>query len=87
MADENLQRREVPTQHHCDRFLVKERVYTQQYAGIYFSRLNMLRPRVIASAKERWDKPGGTIKLLFSKAGLEAQNYEVQRHRHIYLGY
>ncbi|KAJ3044134.1 hypothetical protein HDV00_003238 [Rhizophlyctis rosea] len=35
-------------------FQVKERTYTQQYAGLYFSRLNMLRPRVLKAAKARW---------------------------------
>ncbi|KAI8921375.1 DNA polymerase alpha/epsilon subunit B-domain-containing protein [Powellomyces hirtus] len=39
-----------------DRFTVKERVYTQQYAGIYFCRLNMLRPKAFAAANERWGK-------------------------------
>ncbi|KAJ3173883.1 hypothetical protein HDU87_007293 [Geranomyces variabilis] len=40
--------------HHNEQFVVTERVYTQQYAGIYFTRLNKLRPRTFAAAKERW---------------------------------
>ncbi|TPX72957.1 DNA-directed DNA polymerase [Spizellomyces sp. 'palustris'] len=44
----------------CDKFIVKERVYTQQYAGIYFSRLNMLRPKVLSAAKERWTRTGAS---------------------------
>lgn len=37
-----------------DDFRVKERTYTQQYAGLYFSRLNIMRRRVLKAANERW---------------------------------
>ncbi|KAJ3161784.1 hypothetical protein HDU86_006555 [Geranomyces michiganensis] len=40
--------------YHNEQFVVTERVYTQQYAGIYFTRLNKLRPKAFAAAKERW---------------------------------
>ncbi|KAJ3328126.1 DNA polymerase delta subunit 2 [Blyttiomyces sp. JEL0837] len=41
-------------ENHSDQFLVKNRSYTQQFAGLYFTRLNLLRPRVINSAKANW---------------------------------
>ncbi|KAI8815776.1 DNA polymerase alpha/epsilon subunit B-domain-containing protein [Fimicolochytrium jonesii] len=55
------------------RFLVKERNYTQQYAGIYFTRLSMLRPRVLQNARERWSRahasPAHVPKLLDVQMG------------------
>ncbi|KAJ3216695.1 DNA polymerase delta subunit 2 [Dinochytrium kinnereticum] len=41
-------------------FLVKERSYVQQFAGIYFTRLNMLRPAVMEMCKKRWAMPGAS---------------------------
>ncbi|KAI9101041.1 DNA polymerase alpha/epsilon subunit B-domain-containing protein [Phlyctochytrium arcticum] len=44
----------IPT---WESFIVKKREYTQQYAGMYFVRLNMMRSRVLAAAEQRWAKP------------------------------
>jgi hypothetical protein len=38
-----------------------EKGYTQQYAGLYFVRLTMLRPTVIQHAKHIWNKYNGKI--------------------------
>ncbi|KAJ3371704.1 hypothetical protein GGF31_002683 [Allomyces arbusculus] len=35
-------------------FLLKDRTYTQQYANLYFSRLQKLRPHVVAAANRKW---------------------------------
>jgi len=37
------------------RFHIQERSYTQQYAGLYFSRLCMLRPVILNRAKKLWE--------------------------------
>ena len=37
-----------------DAFHLSERIYTQQYAGIYFTRLNLLRQRVLKRAQQCW---------------------------------
>ncbi|KAJ3012484.1 hypothetical protein HKX48_006263 [Thoreauomyces humboldtii] len=55
-SNDKLQRGSVRIAVDEDRFKVKERNYTQQYAGIYYMRLNMLRPRAMAAATERWGK-------------------------------
>ncbi|KAI8804572.1 DNA polymerase alpha/epsilon subunit B-domain-containing protein [Cladochytrium replicatum] len=36
-------------------FLIQHKTYTQQYAGLYFSRLALQRTRVLAGARELWD--------------------------------
>ena len=43
---------------HNQPFQLSERIYTQQYAGIYFTRLNILRQRVLQNAHGIWSKRG-----------------------------
>ncbi|KAI8924657.1 DNA polymerase alpha/epsilon subunit B-domain-containing protein [Entophlyctis helioformis] len=50
-----------------DRFTLTERTYTHQYAALYFTRLNRLRPRVQAAANRRWaslSKPPPFVRIL-----------------------
>ncbi|KAI9023175.1 DNA polymerase-like protein subunit delta-2 [Hyaloraphidium curvatum] len=43
-----------------DRMVVADRGYSQQYAGMYFIRLALLRKRVVNAAQAKWkDLPGG----------------------------
>lgn len=46
-----------------DSLLVKERSYRQQYANLYFVRLIMLRPPVLAAATARWGELQGRLLL------------------------
>ncbi|KAI9356311.1 DNA polymerase alpha/epsilon subunit B-domain-containing protein [Zopfochytrium polystomum] len=39
---------------HDDRFTTPERTYTQQFAGLYFTRLALMRKRVLSRAIELW---------------------------------
>ncbi|KAJ3298000.1 hypothetical protein HK104_011295 [Borealophlyctis nickersoniae] len=55
-ARQTLDRQGTEYTQHDASFAIKDRVYSQQYAGIYFSRLNMLRPSTLKAAKERWGK-------------------------------
>ncbi|KAI9209532.1 DNA polymerase alpha/epsilon subunit B-domain-containing protein [Polychytrium aggregatum] len=50
----------LPYASHDDRFVVKDPTFTQQYAGLYFSRLNALRPAVLQNARAKWQKLHGT---------------------------
>ena len=40
----------------CKRFLVKERLYRQQYASLYFVRLTKMRKMVEAAALSKWGR-------------------------------
>ncbi|KAJ3415995.1 DNA polymerase delta subunit 2 [Chytridiales sp. JEL 0842] len=49
-------RNSVPYENQSSRFLVKDRSYFQQYAGLYFTRLNLMRPKVLESAQNKWNE-------------------------------
>ncbi|KAJ3193938.1 hypothetical protein HK101_003786 [Irineochytrium annulatum] len=49
-----MERDEVPTQNLSDEFCIRKRFYTQQFAGLYFTRLNLLRPRALKEAHRKW---------------------------------
>ncbi|KAJ3086026.1 hypothetical protein HK102_013588 [Quaeritorhiza haematococci] len=51
-----LARTSLPYENRSNEFLITQRCYTQQYSGIYFSRLTLLRKRVLRVATERWKK-------------------------------
>ena len=40
----------------CERFRVKERRYSQQYASLYFVRLTKMREMVKEAAAKKWGK-------------------------------
>ena len=54
MDSEPIQRKKAGF-NHSDKFIVKDKVFTQQYAGLYFTRLNLMRPRILKSASQQWD--------------------------------
>ncbi|KAJ3105536.1 DNA polymerase delta subunit 2 [Phlyctochytrium planicorne] len=49
-----VERKTVAFSNENDVFILKERSYTQQFAGIYFTRLNMLRPAAMEECSKRW---------------------------------
>jgi DNA polymerase delta subunit 2 len=39
-------------------FRLQDRCYSQQYAGFYFSRLSLQRPRIEKAAQKKWKEDG-----------------------------
>ena len=57
-------RQELDYANMSDRFIVPDKTYTQQFAGLYFTRLNLMRPKVLYNAKILWANHKGMMKLL-----------------------
>lgn len=53
-----VERKQATYTDNSGRFVVKTKNFKQQYSGIYFTRLNMMRKRVLDSARG-WDAQGG----------------------------
>ncbi|RKP10662.1 DNA polymerase alpha/epsilon subunit B-domain-containing protein [Thamnocephalis sphaerospora] len=53
-----------PLSERREQFLLKERSYQQQYANVYFQRLNRLKAPAAAEAKRRWSKQHGIQNVL-----------------------
>lgn len=53
MQQERLQ---VPYQNLSEKFLIKQKVFTQQYAGLYFWRLNVQRQKILENISYSWAK-------------------------------
>jgi hypothetical protein len=41
--------------HETGQFRLQDRSYSQQYAGFYFSRLSLQRPRIEKAAQKKWE--------------------------------
>ncbi|TPX40415.1 DNA-directed DNA polymerase [Synchytrium endobioticum] len=54
--DQTLQRRQASYTSQDGLYRIAERSYSQQYAGLYFSRLSMLAPRVKRAAQHKWSQ-------------------------------
>ncbi|RKP02143.1 hypothetical protein CXG81DRAFT_11167 [Caulochytrium protostelioides] len=49
-----IERVQVSCTDECDRYRIRNRSYQQQYAGLYYSRLKLMRNRCHAAAQRQW---------------------------------
>jgi DNA polymerase delta subunit 2 len=49
-----LDRKLATYQNLSEKYKIIQKVYTQQYAGLYFSRLNAQRPKILETVNSQW---------------------------------